>query len=88
MLVALYQDPTNGGYGMYDTNMNSLGSCVKPNPVQIANCPDFGSADSVAGIFHCMYSAMPPRFYCNRICFRLYQHYHQEQQLMKICNTL
>jgi hypothetical protein len=47
---------------MYDTNMNSLGSCEKPNPVQIANCPDVGSADSVAGIFHCMYSSTLPGF--------------------------
>lgn len=80
----MYQDPSNGGYGMYDTNMNQLGTCVKPSNPQIANCPDVGSADSVANIFQCMYLNLKhlSRFQnTNSVNNRHYEYHHHQQQL-------
>ncbi|KAJ3535513.1 hypothetical protein NM208_g7100 [Fusarium decemcellulare] len=49
----LYKDTANGGWGMYDVNMNQIGTCDRPDPVQILTCPDVFSADNAAGIIHC-----------------------------------
>ncbi|KAH7021986.1 hypothetical protein EDB80DRAFT_805540 [Ilyonectria destructans] len=49
----LYKDEQNGGWGMYDVDMNLLGTCERPDPVQIITCQDVLSVDNAAGIIHC-----------------------------------
>lgn len=60
--------------------MKSIGTCTRPDPVQIANCPDVFSADSVAGIIHCMYCVQTltvvhiANIICRHVC-------HDDQKL-------
>ncbi|KPM43019.1 hypothetical protein AK830_g3542 [Neonectria ditissima] len=49
----LYKDVDNGGWGMYDVDMNQIGTCERPDPVQFLACQDVLSVDSAAGIIHC-----------------------------------
>lgn len=51
--TALYKDEENGGWGMYDVDMNLIGTCERPDPVQIITCQDVLSVDNAAGIIHC-----------------------------------
>ncbi|KAF4455899.1 hypothetical protein FALBO_15539 [Fusarium albosuccineum] len=53
LIFSLYKDTTNGGWRMYDVNMNQIGTCDRPDPVQILTCPDVFSADNAPGIIHC-----------------------------------
>lgn len=64
--TALFKDADNGGWGLYDTNMNLVGNCDRPDPIQNLDCPDVFAADSTAGIFHCM-SALPLTLYTSLI---------------------
>lgn len=53
-LIALYQDGTNKAqYGMYDVNMNSLGSCERPADPQYFQCSAGLSVGSGYAIFSC-----------------------------------
>lgn len=38
---------------MFDSDMNKLGACDKPDPMQFLTCPDVLAADSTVGIIHC-----------------------------------
>ncbi|KAF7554243.1 hypothetical protein G7Z17_g3064 [Cylindrodendrum hubeiense] len=48
----LYKDEENGGWGMYDVDMILIGTCERPDPVQIITCQAVLSVENAAGIIH------------------------------------
>lgn len=52
-MIALYKDEDSGSYGLYDTDMNSLGSCERVPDPQDYQCPDLLSAANGVETFRC-----------------------------------
>lgn len=55
-MIALYKDEASGSYGLYDTDMTSLGSCERIADPQEYQCGDVLSADTGMETFRCKYS--------------------------------